>query len=108
MLPIVCHQGWILYIVSLIIGFFAAGGLFQLASALLAKMYPRLKATAMSFAGFMSMLANISILTFASIIVQNLGKYSQQGILVMNIFVCIIGVLLGIIVKKQEKKIKVN
>ncbi|MCT6889304.1 MAG: MFS transporter [Lactobacillus sp.] len=108
MLPIVCHQGWILYIVSLIIGFFAAGGLFQLASALLAKMYPRLKATAMAFAGFMSMLANISILTFASIIVQNLGKYSQQGILVMNIFVCMIGVLLGIIVKKQEKKIKVN
>lgn len=108
MLPIVCHQGWILYIVSLIIGFFAAGGLFQLASALLAKMYPKLKATAMSFAGFMSMLANISILTFASLIVQSLGKYSQQGILIMNIFVCIIGILLGIIVKKQEKIIKVN
>lgn len=99
------HQGWALYLTSLMIGFFAAGGLFQLASALLAKTYPKLKATAMAFAGFMSMLANISILTFASIIVQSAGANGQQGILIMNIVVCALGAILGLVVKKEEKEI---
>lgn len=105
-LPLVFHQGFILYLTSVIIGFFAAGGLFQLASTLLAKMYPNLKATAMAFAGFMSMLANITILTFASIIVKSESTNGQQGILIMNIVVCILGAILGLIVKKQEKNIK--
>jgi MFS family permease len=107
-LPLIFHQGFILYLTSLIIGFFAAGGLFQLASTLLAKMYPNLKATAMAFAGFMSMLANITILTFASIIVKTGSTNGQQGILIMNIVVCILGAILGLIVKKQEKKIEKN
>lgn len=103
-LALLFHHSWVLYLTSFIIGFFAAGGLFQLASTLLAKMYPELKATAMAFAGFMSMLANISILTFASIIVQNDSTTGQQKILILNIIVCILGTLLGLIVRRQENK----
>ncbi|MFR4968808.1 MFS transporter [Lactobacillus kalixensis] len=105
LLALIINQGWILYIVSAMIGFFAAGGLFQLAAALLAKMYPNLKATAMAAAGFMSMLANMTIVTFASVIVKNTGANSQKWILVMNIVVCMFGALLGVLVKKEATKI---
>lgn len=99
-LALLIHQGFILYIVSAFIGFFAAGGLFQLAAALLAKLYPELKATAMAAAGFMSMLANMTILSMASLIIKNAG--GQAGILVLNIIICIIGALLGVVVRKEE------
>lgn len=87
------------------IGFFVAGGLFQLAAALLAKMYPNLKATAMAAAGFMSMLANMTIVTFASIIVKNAGANGQKYILILNIVVCVLGAFLGMLVKKESAKI---
>lgn len=102
LLALVVRQSFILYIVSALIGFFAAGGLFQLATALLAKMYPELKATAMAAAGFMSMLANMTILSIASVIVKSAGANGQSLILVLNIVICIIGTVLGLIVKKEE------
>ena len=102
LLALVVRQSFILYIVSALIGFFAAGGLFQLAAALLAKMYPELKATAMAAAGFMSMLANMTILSIASVIVKSAGANGQSLILVLNIVICIIGTVLGLIVKKEE------
>ena len=107
-LALTIHQGIILYIVSALIGFFAAGGLFQLAAALLAKMYPELKATAMAAAGFMSMLANMTILSIASVIIKNAGANGQAGILILNIVICIIGALLGLIVKKEENNLRIN
>ena len=102
LLALVVRQSFILYIVSALIGFFAAGGLFQLAAALLAKMYPELKATAMAAAGFRSMLAKMTILSIASVIFKSAGANGQSLILVLNIVICIIGTVLGLIVKKEE------
>ena len=65
-------------------------------------MYPELKATAMAAAGFMSMLANMTILSIASVIVKSAGANGQSLILVLNIVICIIGTVLGLIVKKEE------
>lgn len=107
-LALLIHQGWVLYLVSVLIGFFAAGGLFQLAAALLAKMYPTLKATVMAAAGFMSMLANMTILSIASVIIKNAGSNGQAGILILNIIISIIGALLGFIVKKEEANLTVQ
>ena len=48
------------------------------------------------------MLANMTILSIASVIVKSAGANGQSLILVLNIVICIIGTVLGLIVKKEE------
>lgn len=64
-LEVIIPQGWIMYPAAFFFGLFAAGGLFQLCTALLAKKLPKFKATAISLAQFMSLVGNTSIIFFA-------------------------------------------
>lgn len=93
-----------MYPAALFFGLFAAGGLFQLCTALLAKKLPKFKATAISLAQFMSLVGNTSIIFFASLFVRNFGNSGYSKIVWLNVAVCLIGSLLGLIVKIQDNK----
>lgn len=72
-LEIIIPKPWIMYPAAFLIGIFAAGGLYQLCTALLAKAMPQLKATVIALAQFMSLVGNTSIIFFAAQIVQTFG-----------------------------------
>lgn len=103
-LEILFPQPWIMYVAAFLFGIFAAGGLFQLCTALLAEFVPEFKATMMALAQFMSLVGNTSIIFFASQIVNSFGKYGYTMIVWLNIAVAIIGGLLGLIVLIQDRR----
>lgn len=103
---IVIPQAWIMYIVAFLFGVFAAGGLYQLCTALLTKIMPNYKATAISIAQFMSFIGNASIVYFASLIEQNNpGIAGYRGTVFLNILVAFIGGVLGLITMYEERKL---
>lgn len=103
-LEIIIPKPWIMYPAAFLIGIFAAGGLYQLCTALLAKAMPQLKATVIALAQFMSLVGNTSIIFFAAQIVQAFGKSGYKLIVVLNIAVAFIGGLFGLVVLLSEKK----
>lgn len=103
-LEIIVPKAWIMYPAAFLIGIFAAGGLYQLCTALLAKAMPELKATVIALAQFMSLVGNTSIIFFAAKIVQAFGKRGYQLIVILNIVVALIGGLLGLVVLISEKR----
>lgn len=103
-LEIIIPKPWIMYPAAFLIGIFAAGGLYQLCTALLAKAMPQLKATVIALAQFMSLVGNTSIIFFAAQIVQAFGESGYKLIVVLNIAVAFIGGLFGLVVLLSEKK----
>lgn len=103
MLEVLIPHAWIMYPAAFLFGLFAAGGLFQLCTALLAKKIPKYKATAISLAQFMSLVGNTSIIFFASLFVRHFGNTGYTMIVWLNVVVCIIGGLLGLVVKVKDK-----
>lgn len=102
-LEIIIPKPWIMYPAAFLIGIFAAGGLYQLCTALLAKAMPQLKATVIALAQFMSLVGNTSIIFFAAQIVQAFGESGYKLIVVLNIAVAFIGGLFGLVVLLSEK-----
>lgn len=76
---------------AFLLGWFAAGGVLQLATATVNDLFPRFKGTITSIIMIASSLSNYTILTAA-------GKMSAEGVMVMNIVITAIGVLLALFV----------
>lgn len=95
---------WILYVTSLIVGFFAASGLYQLTLSVLGNLYPDMKATAQSWAGFFSAFANFGIISLAAWITAIAGSSAPRDIVILNIVNMLISTLLAVIVKRDGKK----
>lgn len=98
----------VLFIVSGFIGFFAAGGLLQLAISLMAGLYPQAKATATSTLFIANGISNWGVIQVAAIITTSFGTAAPRLILIFNILLCIFGAILGLIVKQNEIKQAIN
>lgn len=103
----------VLFIVSGFIGFFAAGGLLQLAISLMAGLYPQAKATATSTTATSTLfiangISNWGVIQVAAIITTSFGTAAPRLILIFNILLCIFGAILGLIVKQNEIKQAIN
>lgn len=98
------HSGILLYIVSALIGWFAAGGLMQLAISLLSGLYPSYKATATSAIGLANGVSNWIVIQIAALITANFGINAPRDILLFNFVICLIGVGLAIIVRVYQNK----
>lgn len=81
------HSGALLYLVTALMGWFAAGGLMQLAVSLLSGLYPSFKATATSAIGL-----------------ARGGLNAPREILLFNFGICLIGIVLALIVRKGQNK----
>jgi MFS family permease len=103
------QSGPLLYVLAAIMGWFASGGLMQLAVSLLAGLYPAHKATAISIVGLGNALSNWLIIWACGSITASAGTNAPRVILLMNMVIAIVGVLFGIIVRiSQNRRAKKN
>lgn len=98
------RSGSLLFVVAAMMGWFAAGGLMQLAVSLLSGLYPSHKATATSIIGFANGLSNWGVIQIAAIITANGGTNAPRQIVLFNIVICVIGVVLALIVRAGQNK----
>lgn len=98
------QSGPLLYVLAAIMGWFASGGLMQLAVSLLAGLYPAHKATAVSIVGLGNALSNWLIIRLCGTITATAGNYAPREILLMNTVIAIIGVVFGLIVRASQNK----
>jgi predicted MFS family arabinose efflux permease len=90
--PFICYVG------AFVIGYAAAGGVLQMATATVNDLFPRIKGTITSLVMIASSLCNYTILSAAS-------KMTAQGVIVMNIVITVIGVLLALFVNLRYGKL---
>ncbi len=86
--PMICYVG------AFVIGYAAAGGVLQMATATVNDLFPKIKGTITSLVMIASSLCNYTILSAAS-------KMTATGVIVMNIVITIIGVVLAIFVNAR-------
>ncbi|MBU3840136.1 MAG: MFS transporter [Candidatus Ruminococcus intestinipullorum] len=86
--PFICYVG------AFVIGYAAAGGVLQMATAVVNDLFPKIKGTITSLVMIASSLCNYTILSAAS-------KMSAENVIVMNLVITVIGVLLAIFVNMR-------
>ena len=83
--PAICYVG------AFVIGYAAAGGVLQMATATVNDLFPKIKGTITSLVMIASSLCNYTILSAAA-------KMTATNVIVMNIVITVIGVLLAVFV----------
>lgn len=83
--PMICFAG------AFVIGYSAAGGVLQMATATVNDLFPKIKGTITSLVMIASSLCNYTILSAAA-------KMTAEGVIRMNIVITVIGVLLAVFV----------
>ena len=83
--PMICYVG------AFVIGYAAAGGVLQMATAVVNDLFPKIKGTITSLVMIASSLCNYTILTAAA-------KMTSTNVIVMNIVITAIGILLALFV----------
>lgn len=86
--PMICYVG------AFVIGYAAAGGVLQMATATVNDLFPKIKGTITSLVMIASSLCNYTILSAAS-------KMTATGVIMMNIVITITGVVLAIFVNAR-------
>lgn len=93
--PMICYVG------AFVIGYAAAGGVLQMATATVNDLFPKIKGTITSLVMIASSLCNYTILSAAS-------KMTATGVIMMNLVITIIGVLLALFVNVRYNKLLAN
>ena len=99
--PMICYVG------AFVIGYAAAGGVLQMATAVVNDLFPKIKGTITSLVMIASSLCNYTILTAAA-------KMTSTSVIMMNIVISAIGILLarfvnvryGVLLKNAEEASK--
>lgn len=94
--PMACKAG------GFLVGFFAAGGVLQLATATVNDLFPTIKGTITSIIMIASSLANYVVLSLASFVSAG---YGPGGVIMMNVGITAIGVLLALFVNLRFDKL---
>ncbi|MDD3402087.1 MAG: MFS transporter [Hespellia sp.] len=93
--PMICYVG------AFVIGYAAAGGVLQMATATVNDLFPKIKGTITSLVMIASSLCNYTILSAAS-------KMTATGVIMMNLVITVIGVLLALFVNMRYNKLLEN
>lgn len=97
--PAICLIG------SFVIGFSAAGGVLQLATATVNDLFPNIKGTITSIIMIASSLSNYTILSLASKMSES---YGPGSVLILNAGITLIGILFALLVNKNYKVLLQN
>ena len=100
--PFICLLG------GFVIGFSAAGGVLQMATAAANDMFPANKGKITSIIMIASSLANYIILNIAGILTKNGGADGPLHVILLNIGITFIGIQLALFVNSQYRKGKVK
>ena len=83
--PMICYVG------AFVLGYAAAGGVLQMATATVNDLFPKIKGTITSLVMIASSLCNYTILSAAS-------KMTAMNVIIMNLIITVVGVILAVFV----------
>lgn len=87
-----------------VIGYSAAGGVLQMATATINDMFPTIKGTITSVIMIASSVANYAVLSVAGAITKSYGVEGPKYVLLLNIGITLVGVLLALYVNMNYSK----
>lgn len=87
-----------------LIGYFAAGGVLQLATSTANEMYPDHKGVITAMIMFASSVSNYIVINIAGILAKNGGKNGPGNILLFNMTVTLIGIIFAVILNLRYGK----
>lgn len=97
---LVVKKPWICLAGGFLLGFFAAGGVLQLVTAIANEMFPKHRGKITSIVMISSSIANYLVISAAGILTRMGGTNGPRLVLVFNMSVTLIGILLAIYLKK--------
>lgn len=101
------RQPWMVLTAGFLMGFFAAGGVLQLVTAVANNMFPKSKGLITSVVMIASSLANFIVLSIAGGITKAAGEDAPKYVVLFNMGITLIGIILAVLLLfslKKEKK----
>ena len=95
---------WICLAGGALMGFFAAGGVLQLVTAVANEMFPKNRGVITSIVMISSSIANFTILNVASLLTRMGGTNGPRLVLLLNIAVTLVGIILAVILNTRIEK----
>ena len=95
---------WICLVGGAMMGFFAAGGVLQLVSAVANEMFPKNRGVITSIVMISSSVANFAVLNVASVLTHMGGTNGPRLVLLFNMAVTVIGIVLAVILNSRIEK----
>ena len=95
---------WICLVGGAMMGFFAAGGVLQLVSAVANEMFPKNRGVITSIVMISSSVANFAVLNVASMLTRVGGTNGPRLVLLFNMAVTVIGIVLAVILNSRIEK----
>lgn len=95
---------WICLVGGAMMGFFAAGGVLQLVSAVANEMFPKNRGVITSIVMISSSVANFAVLNVASMLTRMGGINGPRLVLLFNMAVTVIGIVLAVILHSRIEK----
>ncbi len=95
---------WICLVGGFMMGFFAAGGVLQLVTAVANEMFPKNRGVITSIVMISSSIANYAVLNIAGVLTRIGGTNGPRYVLLFNIAVTLVGILLALILNGRFEK----
>lgn len=95
---------WLCLVGGAMMGFFAAGGVLQLVSAVANEMFPKNRGVITSIVMISSSVANFAVLNVASMLTRMGGTNGPRLVLLFNMAVTVIGIVLAVILNSRIEK----
>lgn len=96
--PVMCLVG------GFLMGYFAAGGVLQLVTAVANEMFPNNRGVITSIVMISSSLANYIVISVAGLLTRMGGTNGPRLVLLFNMSITLIGILLALVLKRCQKK----
>lgn len=96
--PVMCLVG------GFLMGYFAAGGVLQLVTAVANEMFPNNRGVITSIVMISSSLANYIVISVAGLLTRVGGTNGPRLVLLFNMSITLIGILLALVLKRCQKK----
>lgn len=96
--PVMCLVG------GFLMGYFAAGGVLQLVTAVANEMFPNNRGVITSIVMISSSLANYIVISVAGLLTRVGGANGPRLVLLFNMSITLIGILLALVLKRCQKK----
>ena len=98
------QTSWMCMLAGFLIGFFAAGGVLQIVTAVANEMFPKNRGVITSIVMIASSVANYAVLNVASLLTKMGGIEGPRYVVLFNIAVTLVGIVLAFILSKRFDK----
>ena len=92
---------WMCIAAGFLLGFFAAGGVLQIVTAVANEMFPKNRGVITSIVMIASSVANYAVLNVASLLTKMYGSEGPRVVVLFNMAVTLVGIILAILLSQR-------